>query len=219
MTGFTSVEKLNNKSNTNKHKIMQKLQNIDTLLISQQKEWGEILTGFEQKNKYAVMDLQGNDLYFVAEEGGSFIGRLFLKALRPFTLSVMNRDGSEVIKIKRPFKLIFHECQVYDSGGMLLGTVKWRFAIFRRKYSILDPQGIEIYNLFGPFFRPWTFRILKDGSEQGKIVKRWSGFLKEGFTDADNFGIQFPGDWNVKLKALFLGAVFLIDFVHFENKN
>jgi hypothetical protein len=26
-------------------------------------------------------------------------------------------------------------------------------------------------------------------------------------------------EWDVKLKALFLGAVFLIDFVHFENKG
>ncbi len=43
--------------------------------------------------------------------------------------------------------------------------------------------------------------------------------MKEGFTDADNFGVMFPADWDIKLKALFLGAVFLIDFVHFENKG
>ncbi|MFT4998831.1 MAG: hypothetical protein ACI8RO_002187, partial [Flavobacteriales bacterium] len=29
----------------------------------------------------------------------------------------------------------------------------------------------------------------------------------------------FPAIWDVKLKALFLGTVFLIDFVHFEDKN
>ena len=43
--------------------------------------------------------------------------------------------------------------------------------------------------------------------------------MKEGFTDADNFGVMFPAEWDVELKALFLGAVFLIDFVHFENKG
>ena len=41
--------------------------------------------------------------------------------------------------------------------------------------------------------------------------------MKEGFTDADNFGVEFPNEWDIRLKALFLGAVFLIDFVHFEN--
>ena len=43
--------------------------------------------------------------------------------------------------------------------------------------------------------------------------------MKEGVTDADNFGVMFPADWDVESKALFLGAVFLIDFVHFENKG
>jgi len=43
--------------------------------------------------------------------------------------------------------------------------------------------------------------------------------MKEGFTDADSFGVTFPADWDVELKALLLGAVFLIDFVHFENRG
>ena len=47
----------------------------------------------------------------------------------------------------------------------------------------------------------------------------FSRFGAEGFTDADNFGVMFPAEWDVRLKALFLGAVFLIDFVHFENKG
>ena len=53
--------------------------------------------------------------------------------------------------------------------------------------------------------------------EHGTITKKWSGLLKESFSDADNFGITYAPEWDVKLKALFLGAVFLIDFVHFEN--
>jgi len=51
------------------------------------------------------------------------------------------------------------------------------------------------------------------------ILKKWTGLLKEGFTDADNFGVNFPSDWPVELKTLALGAVLLIDFVHFENKS
>ena len=50
----------------------------------------------------------------------------------------------------------------------------------------------------------------------GKISKRRSGVLKEAFTDADNFGISFPMDLDVKIKATLLGAVFLIDFMFFE---
>ena len=34
--------------------------------------------------------------------------------------------------------------------------------------------------------------------------------MREYFTDADNFGIQFPMDLDVRMKAVVLGAVFLI---------
>ncbi|KAL4677621.1 hypothetical protein H8959_020295, partial [Pygathrix nigripes] len=44
----------------------------------------------------------------------------------------------------------------------------------------------------------------------GRISKHWSGLLREAFTDADNFGIQFPRDLDVKLKAVMIGACFLI---------
>lgn len=50
-----------------------------------------------------------------------------------------------------------------------------------------------------------------DGSTQvGKISKQWTGLAKEVFTDSDNFGITFPIDLDVKMKATLLGAVFLI---------
>lgn len=44
----------------------------------------------------------------------------------------------------------------------------------------------------------------------GKISKQWSGLVREMFTDVDNFGIQFPLDLDVKMKAVMLGACFLI---------
>lgn len=51
----------------------------------------------------------------------------------------------------------------------------------------------------------------KDGDKPiGRISKQWSGVLKEVFTDTDNFGIQFPLDMDVKMKAVLLGACFLI---------
>ena len=33
----------------------------------------------------------------------------------------------------------------------------------------------------------------------GMITKQWTGFGKEAFTDADNFGISFPLDLDVKV--------------------
>lgn len=196
---------------------MEALKDVDGFVVSQQKEWGEIVTGFETKNKYSVLDTAGRQLYMALEEDGSTLLRMFLKAARPFKITVKNSDNNTVIRADRPFRFYFHEISVYDNGGKFLGALKKRFSLLRRVYSVYDQQGREIYQLFGPLLKPWTFIIKKDFKELGKITKKWSGLLKEGFTDADNFSVTFPADWDIKLKALFLGAVFLIDFVHFEN--
>ncbi len=198
---------------------MEKLSYVNELVISQKKEMGEILTGIETKNKYIVLDTTGKELYTAVEEGGSMMMRMFLKALRPFEIRVNSYDGKIGLRVNRPFRFYFHKLEVFESSGKLLGTIQRQFDLLRRVYSVLDITGREVFQLFGPILHPWTFEIKKKGVTQGKIVKKWSGLIKEGFTDADNFGIVFPQGCDVKLKALLLGAVFLIDFVHFENKG
>jgi uncharacterized protein YxjI len=198
---------------------MEQLAAAGSLTVSQKKEWGEILSGFETKNKYAVLDESGNTLYLAAEADGSLMLRWFLKALRPFTMVVMSAAGREVIRINRPFRFYFHRAEVVDAQGNVLGVIERQFSLLRRKYSVMNSAGEAIFELFGPILHPWTFQIRHQENEYGKITKKWSGLLKEGFTDADNFGIVFPADWDIRLKALFLGAVFLIDFVHFESTN
>jgi len=198
---------------------MERLSSISGLVVNQQKEWGEILTGFETKNRYTISDVSGNKLYLAVEEAGSMLLRWFLKALRPFTIAVLTEDGQVALRVMRPFRFYFHRAEVVDSRGQSLGVIERRFSILRRIYSVLNSSGEEVFQMFGPILHPWTFQIRDGEVEYGKITKKWSGLLKEGITDADNFGVMFPAEWDVKLKALFLGAVFLIDFVHFENKG
>ena len=196
---------------------MEALSTVHGLVVSQKKEWGEIVTGLETRNKYVILDTYGNELYIAAEEGGSTLLRWFLKAMRPFQITVRTPDDQLVLRVVRPFRFFFHELDIFDSRGQLLGTLQRRFALLRRIYSVLDSSGRELFQLFGPILHPWTFEIKNGDNEYGKITKKWSGLLIEGFTDADNFGVSFPAEWDKNVKALFLSAVFLIDFVHFEN--
>ncbi len=201
---------------------LQNLADANILVIRQQKELGEILTGFETKNKYEVLDPRNNPLFRAEEEGGSFatiITRFFLRALRPFTMHLFAYEGGGIFEFKRPFRFFFHELDVSQANANRLGRIKRRFSVLRRIYSVIDRHGNEIYELFGPLLHPWTFQIKKGGQEVGQITKKWSGLLKESFTDADNFGITFPQGIDLDHKALLLGAVFLIDFVHFENRG
>ncbi len=130
---------------------------------------------------------------------------------------VVDSESRTIVEIRRRFRFYFHEADIVDADGRLVGRITKRFNLVRRFYTISDASGEEIFQLVGPLLKPWTFRIMQGEMEQGRITKKWSGLLQEAFSDADNFDVTFPRDWEPSVKAIFLGAVFLIDFVHFEN--
>ena len=198
---------------------MEKLANIDTLLVRQVKEMTEAFTGFETANRYVVADATGSELYYAAEVGRSWLSRNFLKASRPFTIELRDRGNQQVLRLERPFTFYFHRLTVHDAAGNALGTVRRRFSFARRIYTVEDAAGEEVCELFGPILHPWTFQVRVRGQEVGAIKKKWSGLAKEAFTDADNFGVNIPAEFDLPKRCLLLGAVFLIDFVHFEDNN
>ncbi|MDO8804072.1 MAG: phospholipid scramblase-related protein [Elusimicrobiota bacterium] len=195
---------------------MEKLKAAESVVVQQKKEWGEILTGFETKNRYAVLDASGQQLYWAAEES-SVIARLLLKVLRPFRMHILSVEGLPVMKTVRPFRFYFHEMDVFNSDGKLLGNIRREFSILTKKFTVADPQGAVLYSILAPVLHPWTFKISEGGAETGEIVKRWSGLAKEAFTDSDNFSVMFPRGASADQKAVLLGALFLIDIVYFEK--
>uniref|UniRef100_T1JGG5 Phospholipid scramblase n=1 Tax=Strigamia maritima TaxID=126957 RepID=T1JGG5_STRMM len=56
-----------------------------------------------------------------------------------------------------------------------------------------------------------------DGSVVGNIQKQYDGFAKEMFTHADDFRISFPMNLDVRMKAILIGACFLIWITHKHN--
>lgn len=67
-----------------------------------------------------------------------------------------------------------------------------------------------VYFLFNDFTSCSQVYAPDEETYVGRVTKQWSGLGKELFTDADNFGISFPLDLDVNVKATLLGAVFLL---------
>lgn len=195
---------------------MQQLESIDALAIRQLKEWGEILSGWEMTNRYEVMDANGVKLFDAGEQRGSPFARQFLGSKRPFSLVVL-KSGSPVLHVHRQFRFFRETVNILDGGGFQLGSIEKTLNPVQRNYHIRNREGREVCELHGPLTKPWTFFIMQNGNETGVITKRWGGIGREAFTDADAFGVRFPREASPEVKALLLGAVFLIDFVHFEE--
>lgn len=191
------------------------------VMIRQQKEWGEILVGFESKNRFELSDEGGNRLGLAAEESsgfGAMFARNFLGKCRKATIHIYDATGNRIGRGEKPFRWFFHRMEVFD-GNQKIGAVQRKWSWFNRKFSIENSAGQEVMQIFSPMFRIWTFKLMLGQQEVGRISKKWGGVLKEMFTDADSFGMEVDESVPNELRSILLVATFLIDFTCFENNN
>lgn len=106
---------------------------------------------------------------------------------------------------------------MYSVNGQLLGSVSQDWSILSPKFTIKNSTGESVLKVEGPFCTysicgDVEFQILSLDKETkvGKITKQWAGLAREMFTDADLFGVTFPLDLDVHIKAVLLAATFLI---------
>ena len=193
------------------------------ILVQQKKEWGEILVGFESRNKFELRDEEGRPIGLAAEEGGGFgamLGRQFLGHCRKATIHIYDNQGSPLGRGEKPFRWYFQRMEVYE-GGQLLGAVERRWGWLRRRFVVENAAGEQVMEIVGPFLLlgRGTFRLMFQGQEVGRISKKWGGLLREAFTDADTFGVECEPSVPLELRKILLVATFLIDFTCFENNN
>jgi hypothetical protein len=194
----------------------------DSFIIKQKKEWIEIFSGFETKNNYSITTESGDEIGYIMEEGSGFLRilkRFFLRSHRPFEITVLNKEGNRVLKLHRKFFFFFSDLYVeFDSKKY--GSIHRRFALFSKRYSILDKESHEIFKLKSPFWRIWTFPIYNhQAQEVGVITKKWQGLIKEAFTDSDAFLIKLNHQMTIEEKILLFCSGISVDFDFFENNQ
>ena len=195
-----------------------------SLIVKQIREVAEIF-GYETRNKY-IIETEDGDHFGNAEESGSgwfgFFIRQFLGHFRSFDIVLEDRSRNTYIA-NYPFRFYFNELIVNDSLGKTIGKIKKKFTFFKRRFEITDPNDNVIFIINSNFTQFWTFEAIKTdalGKDSiiGKIEKKWSGILKEAFTDGDKFKVSFITN-DKKEKILILMSALLIDLLYFEKKS
>ncbi|XP_038076557.1 phospholipid scramblase 2-like isoform X1 [Patiria miniata] len=214
------------------------LTQIDQLLVHQQVELFEVFTNWETSNRYQVKNSVGQQIYFAHEES-DVCQRQCCGPQRGFTMHITDNMQQEVIRVSREFKCCAGCCwcanvdccgfevAVEAPVGQVVGYVRQAQSGWSPHYDILNANREPVLKIRGPCCVcqgaccTWdqNFNVMSTdlANEVGKVSKQWSGFVKEIYTNADNFGVSFPTDLDVKVKATLLGAVFLIDFMFFEQ--
>lgn len=112
---------------------------------------------------------------------------------------------------------------IYSPPGNLIGVVFERCTVVHASLHVFDAMlpDMPLYEVSGPFITcscfgsDVDFPIYEYGKTEisqpvGTITKTWGGVMKELFTDADTFGVNFPVDLEPKHKVLFLATCLLI---------
>ena len=235
----TNINPVNNNNNENEennnneisrnNEAWEVLTDAEFFFVKQRVDWAESFTGIEEANQYTVFDEQNKEQFKIIENKGGCtecLTRQCLKNQRPFTLFVTHKQ-KRWLRIVRKYSCCLQSVQIYEdddntpadvvNDNALLGSVFQKWTFFSRSFYILDKDGTTLLEISTSIFNPYNFVISHNGTDVGEIKKEWSGFGQEIFTDADNFGFNMDKRLSESTKALLLSAVFLIDFMYFED--
>ena len=195
------------------------------LVVTRDVEWGSVLLGFEQANKYAVRDEAGELVALLFEETSglaSAVGRQVLRRRRSFTATLTTPDGRLLLRVRRPLYFINSKTLVEDAGGTVVGEVVQEWAPLRRKYALFQREAVggeeggeggsdhrvQTLAVDAPFLA-WEFPLLgPDGSTRALLDRNFQGFGKELLTDAGRYALHF-GFEGPDAKALASGVAAL----------
>jgi hypothetical protein len=145
---------------------------------------------------------------------------LINKRLLPTRVDVRERDDTPVLmSLRRGASLLFARVRVLDATGMEIGLFKSKLLSLGGGFHVLDAGQRQIADVKGDW-KGWNFRFLApDGSELGRVTKKWGGLGKELLTTADNYVIALAEDreFTRQTAMLLLAAGLAIDIVFKEK--
>lgn len=214
---------------------LQYLSKIDSIFVDQEIQMLEVMTGYETNNKFAIKNKYGERIFYAYEETNCCT-RNICGPIRPFEMIIVDNRGKEVIHLNRPLRCDCFLCfcclqsmTVEAPPGSVIGKIKEKFRIICPSFKIKNRRNETVLRIEGPCCRKIIccglcgsvdFLITPPDGRTiiGKISKEWSGIVREAFTDTDFFGIMFPVDLDVRMKAVLLGACILINSMYFERR-
>ena len=188
------------------------------LMIEQKAMLTEVFTKFELSNKYKILDEIGNELYYAYEESG-FISRQILGTRRPLTLKIVDKSNKILLTMNKPFYWLYADFTIKSPKGEILGYIKQKKWFLTKQFDVYDRSKQLCLKSISKIPKIWTFDVFRGPNKVGSIIKKWSGILKEFFTDADHYDVDFGSISDKRLKELILALVFAIDLRKFEKKK
>ncbi|KAL0079441.1 Scramblase-domain-containing protein [Phycomyces blakesleeanus] len=196
------------------------------LVVGRELEMMNVFLGYEQANKYKIMDPEGNHVGYIAEEEGfgKSLSRQFLKTHRRMNATILDAQGQVVFKIVRPISLINSRIFIYTADDELIGEVQQRWNLVRRKYDLFT--GTNQFATIDTPFLGWDFTLQdQNGGTLGNVSRNFVGFAREIFTDSGQYVLRMDAmedssrGMTLDERAVTLACAISIDFDYFSRHS
>jgi uncharacterized protein YxjI len=182
----------------------------------------EKVNAFKFENEYKVFDEENNQIGAINQRltGGQKLLRILInKAMLPFTLDIVDTNGSVLAKIQRGWTFFMSKISIVDDNGNTIGFIKQKFKLFKPTFEILAENNEPIGKITGDW-KAWDFKIFDDKEFQiGTVNKKWAGFMKEAFTTADKYVVNIDSkNLSKEHRIAMLASAITIDMVLKEAK-
>lgn len=137
-------------------------------------------------------------------------------------MDILEQDGRPVLHLARDAFFFFSDLHVTAPDGRPLGSIHRKFALMYKKFELRDETGQIFARVSSPPWRLWKFPIVdaRTGQTIAEITKKWCGALREMFTDADTFRVEFgQHPWTPSQRAILFATAISIDFDFFEDNE
>merc|ERR1712226_452274 len=209
------------------------LNGLSSVLLKQRIEMLEVVTGWEVKNRFRLIDPSTGQQLGAFKEDSSTCMRQCCKNMRRFGADVVDSQGAVLFKMQRPFRCnniccatacdcCRQEMNVSDATGQLMGSMlqdgncKCEFSI-----TIRDATGMPKYRIANNVCSAVCNWCCNDrhlyiydcasGQRISTITKKWRGCAVECCTMADALLIEFTPSMTAQDKAVLICGVLLSD--------
>ncbi|XP_055609563.1 phospholipid scramblase 1 [Uranotaenia lowii] len=203
------------------------LYGLGSIYIEQDYELNDFLTAVSSDNRYNVRGPSSEALY-AASETSDPSDRCW-GSLRPFQLSIIDRSHQEVLLLKKNLGCGLLCCfcknqflELWATPGDLIGCIQQDYGLMSREIILMNGDLDVMFRI--PIALVEAIRMPKEThfrvmdrdllTQKGTITRAWNSSSSRYTT---NIYFSEP-ELDVRLKTLFLGAAFLLEYIYYQSK-
>lgn len=203
------------------------LYGLASIFIEQTYELNDFLSAVSSENRYTVRGPSNEALYGVSESSDP--SDRCWGSLRPFQLSLIDRSHQEVLLLKKNLGCGIFCCfcknqflEIWATPGTLIGCIQQDYGLTSREIILMNEDVNTVFRIPIPLTdairmpKETHFRVMDAELrvQKGTITRAWN-VSSSSYTN--NIYFSEP-ELDVRLKALFVGAAFMLEYLYFQSK-